>query len=243
MTRRPDEGDARQDNGLTAAAFVPLTDVTPEVGDHLLDALGRARIAAYLADTEAGTAADTRTGADADQPDATTVRLYVASDDRVDARTIVAAAIRGLGEDEPQMAPQDDPRDPEATRAAFDALVADWHVDTVAAVRDAERDLNREDGDWRAKLARPPASDEVWLDEDHYVPPAPPPLPRLAAPTILAMTILAVSIVLLGISGQFGAAGGITLILGVGGVVLGIGLLFSRLRDPHRDEDDDGSAV
>ena len=47
------------------------------------------------------------------------------------------------------------PADPLAgvdTDAAFDALVADWHVDTIAAMRDAERDLTREDADWRARL-------------------------------------------------------------------------------------------
>jgi len=226
-----EDGAARQDNGLTAAAFVPLTDVDPELGDRLLDALGRARIAAYLTDPAGdGPARDKR-------------RLYVASDDRIDARGIVAATIRGLGGGEPDIPEQHDPYDPERTRAEFDAIVADWHVDTVAAIREAERDLAREDADWRARQRLPPAGDEVWLDEDHYVPPPPPPLPRLAAPTIIAMTILAVSIVLLGIGGEFDVADRLTLVLGICGMVLGIGILFSRLRDHRRDEDDDGSAL
>jgi len=241
-----DPRDERQDNGLTAAAFVPLTDVEPAVGAQLLHALARARIAAYLAvptDTPP-TDRSAAAGATGGPTDGSRRRLYVASDDRIDARTIVAAAIRGLGADQPPLPePDDDPFDPERTQAEFDALVADWHVDTIAAVREAERDLAREDADWRARLAKPPASDEVWLDEDHYVPPPPPPLPRLTRPTILAMTILAVSIVLLGVGGQAGLAGSFVLILGACGIVLGIGILFTRLRDHGRDEDDDGSAI
>lgn len=219
----------RLDNGLHATAYVPLTDVDPVTGRQLLSALGRARIAAYL-DAYLNSA-------DGRQ------RLYVASDDRVDARTIVAAAVRAMGSAEPPPE-QRDPLSDVDTKAAFDALVADWHVDTVAAVRDAERDLTREDADWRARLNQPPASsDEVWLDEDHYVPPPPPPLPRLAAPTILAMALLAVSIVLLGFGGEFGLASDLSLVLGIGGLLLAGVLLFSRLRERQSDEDDDGSAV
>jgi hypothetical protein len=83
----------------------------------------------------------------------------------------------------------------------------------------------------------------VWLDEDHYVPPAPPPLPRLAAPTIIAMAVLAVSILLLGLGGQFGLASQFTLVLGIGGLLLGGAILFSRLREHRRDDGDDGAAI
>jgi hypothetical protein len=232
----------RLDNGLHAPAYVPLTDVDADVGQHLLSALGRARIPAYLGP--------------APQPDVHRRRLFVASDDRVDARTIVAAAVRALGQEPAGTSAAEpgegatDPADPLAgidTDAAFQALVADWHVDTVTAVRDAERDLTREDSDWRARLVKPPVSDagsdEVWLDEDHYVPPPPPPLPRLAAPTILAMAVLAVSIVVLGLGGFFGLAGNLSFVLGIIGLLVGGGILFSRLRPSPPDEDDDGSAI
>ena len=222
----------RLDNGLRAPAYVPLTDVDATVGRHLLDALGRARIAAYLVPASVPASVTDRR------------RLFVASDERVDARTIVAATVRALGEDEPEIPlPADDPLAGIDTEAAFQALIADWHVDTVAAVRDAERDLSREDSDWRARLEKPPARDEVWLDEDHYVPPPPPPLPRLAAPTIIAMAVLAISIVVLGLGGQMGLAGNLTLVLGIGGILLASAILFSRLREYRRDEDDDGSAI
>jgi hypothetical protein len=227
-TGGPEPG--RLDNGLRAPAYVPLTDVDAAVGQHLLTALGRARIAAYLGPTPQS-AEDRR-------------RLFVASDERVDARTIVAAAVRALGRDEPEIAPQPDPLEGVDTDAAFQALIADWHVDTIAAVRDAERELSREDEDWRARLNEPQATDEVWLDDDHYVPPPPPPLPRLAAPTIIAMAVLALSIVVLGLGGQLGLAGNLSFVLGIVGLLLGGGILFTRLRGSRGEEDDDdGSAV
>lgn len=230
----PGSGDrsrdaARQDNGLRAERYVPLTDVDADVGVHLLDALGRARIAAYLANGAV---------------DAQRRRLYVASDERVDARTIVASAARALADGEDTSThPEPARSDGVDTGATFDALVADWHVDTVAAVRDAERQLTREDADWRLRLNKTQASDEVWLDEDHYVPPPPPPLPRLAGPTIMAMAVLAISIVVLALGGQIGLANGFSLVLGLAGLILAACLLFSRVREYRRDDTDDGSAL
>ncbi|HEU5267095.1 MAG TPA: hypothetical protein VFU35_10355 [Jatrophihabitans sp.] len=214
------------DNGLHAPRYVPLTDVDAAIAQHLLTALGRARIPAYLA-----------AAADTDRR-----RLFVSSDERGDARTIVAAAVRALDDG----AKASEPADPLLgldTDAAFDALVADWHVDTVAAVRDAERDLTREDAEWRARLNPPQAADETWLDEDHYVPPPPPPLPRLARPTIAGIVVLVASILMLAFGTYIGFADNLTLVLGIGGLVLAAGIFFTRVRDHQRDEDDDGSAV
>jgi hypothetical protein len=232
-------GADRLDNGLRASKYVPLTDVDTAVGQLLLSALGRARIAAYL-------------DSSAEQHDQQ--RLFVASDERVDARTIVAAAVRALNGSEPgdstdaagggpELPGRHDPFDDIDTDAAFRALVADWHVDTIAAVRDAERDLSREDADWRARLAKPQASDEVWLDEDHYVPPPPPPLPRLTTPTIGAIAVSIVSILVLAFGVELGFDGDFVLLLGCGGLVAAACILFTRIRDHHRDEDDDGSAI
>ena len=249
--RRPDaSGDdaarrdpQRQDNGLLAARYVPLTDVDPQVGEHLLTALGRARIAAYL----------TQRADDAERR-----RLFVASDERVDARTIVAAAVRALDTEDAVLdtdgttsaegtASADSTAsadgDKSQTDAAFAALVADWHIDTVAAVRDAERELSREDSDWRMRLNKPQAADEVWLDEDHFVPPPPPPLPRLAGPTIMAMAVLTISVVVLALGGEIGLANGFSLVLGLAGLLLAAGLFFSRVREFRRDDTDDGSAL
>jgi hypothetical protein len=229
------EDRPRLDNGLQAERYAPISDVALETAPPLLVALGRARIAAYL--DEQPRAGDRR-------------RLFVDADERADARTVVAAAFRGLGL-EPEEAPTDAdeptrplPVDPDSipdTDAAFDALVADWHVDTVRAIRDAERDLSREDAEWRARL-RPSTPEPVWIEDDHYIPPPAPPLPRFAAPTVLAMAILALSILVLGLGGEFGLANDLTILLGVGGVLAAAGILIMRLRPDHED-DEDGSAL
>lgn len=232
---------ARRDNGLRATSYVALTDVRADLSEYVLTALRRARIAAYV-DAGAGDR----------------LRLFVAADERTDARTIVAAAVRGLAATQqavtsasPETHDNDAPTDAASHRgsgaadtdAAFAALVANWHVDTVAAVRDAERDLTREDADWRQRLARPSARDEVPLDEDHYVPPAPPPLPRLARPTVAAIVVLVASIMVLGLGAYVGLADQVTLVLGIGGLLVAAGILLSRVREQRRDDDDDGSAV
>jgi hypothetical protein len=220
----------RRDNGLFALHYVPLTDVEVAVGRQLLVALGRARIAAYLSP---------RPGEDEAAPEQ---RLFVNAEERADARTIVASAVRALGGPlEAVPAPRADPLAGVDTDAAFAQLIADWHVDTVAAVRDAERDLNRQDADWRARL-EPPADEPVWLDDEHYVPPPPPPLPRLAGPTILAILVLVLSILVLGFGDTLGFTPQLTFLLGIGGLLLGAGMLVMRLRET-RDEDDDDGAV
>jgi hypothetical protein len=227
------EGLRRLDNGLVAPSYVPLTDVATEVGTHLLTALGRARIAAYLDP--------------APDPGDERRRLFVASAERADARTIVAAAVRGLGTAEPESAePPDrstDPLEGVDTDAAFAELIADWHVDTVAAVRDAERQLRQEDAAWREQLVRPAVEEPVWLDDDHYIPPPPPPLPRLAAPTLGGIALLAASIVLLSLGGVLGLATDLTMFLGVAGVLVGSWILIMRLRDRPDEDDDDGAVI
>jgi hypothetical protein len=225
VTATPGPVPDRQDNGLVAAAYVPLTDVVPQLVSALLTALARARIPAYVAST----------------PSDEALRLFVAAEERADARTIVASVVRAAG----QAAPPDrnDPLAGIDTDAEFERLIADWHVDTHHAIRDAERALTAEDEEWRARLEKDPAADEpVWLDDDHYVPPAPPPLPRFAPQTVLALIVIALSVLLLAFGGELGVASRLTLILGICGVLLGAGILVSRLRD-RGDDDDDGARI
>jgi hypothetical protein len=56
------------------------------------------------------------------------------------------------------------------------------------------------------------------------------------------MAVIAISIILLGFGGEFGIASQLTLLLGVLGVLLGVGILLTRLRE-HRDDDDDGAML
>jgi len=244
----PSEQSGRRDNGLTADTYVPLLDVDPGLADVLLTALRRARIAAYLESPPASTT---------ERP-----RLYVAEADRGDARTIVAAAARHAqsaagGQSEPD-GPTDPPADPfgpvpaedatdpgppaddGSTDATFREMVANWHVDTVAAVRAAERDLSREDAEWRARLQ----PTEPAEDEEHYVPPPPPPLPKLALPTIWALIVLIASVAMLAFGNLLGLGGNVAFFIGVGGVLVGAGMLIMRLREsPPDDIDDDGAVI
>ena len=218
-----DSGSARHGNGLDADTWVPLADVEPDVGERLLVALGRARIPAYVEP--------------AGEPERR--RLFVASADRSDARIVVEAATRG----DDAVLPLD-VLDGVDTDAAFDALVGDWDMDTLSAVRSAERDLSREDADWRARLEPGFSNTSAEEDEEHYVPPAPPPLPRLAGATVFALFLIAVSIVVLAIGSSFGLEGDFSLLLGVAGILVGAGLLIMRLRArPPDDDDDDGAIV
>lgn len=223
-------------NGLAAASYVPLADVAPEFTAHLLAALARARIAAYLGEVPPP-----------ERTDDTLRRLYVAAEERADARTIVAAVLRaaGTGGALPPFAEPDaglQRTDPALDYdAAFAELIADWHVDTIAAIREAERALSREDENWRARLEQG-APDPVWLDEHHYVPPPPPPLPRPTAPTVLATMLIILSVLMLGFGTVLGLDQGFAMLLGVGGVLIGAGLLIMRLRE-RPDEDDDGAVV
>ncbi len=125
-------------------------------------------------------------------------------------------------------------------QAEFDALVGDWHVDTINAVRAAERDLTREDADWRMRLQLPAAAPDA---DDHYVPPAPPPLPRLASATILALVVVAASVLLLAFGQALGLPGDLAFLAGVAGILVGAGLLIMRLRDSSDDDEDDDGAV
>jgi hypothetical protein len=231
-------------NGLRALVYVPLTDVEPSVGQYLLAALERARIAAYLDGSTGSAGAAGSTPAPVPGVAAGQRRLFVAAEERGDARTIVAAAVRALGTEPPQLPePDEDPLAGVDTDAVFEQIVADWHVDTHHAIRAAERDLNREDAEWRARLAQPPAEDPIWLDDDHYVPPPPPPLPRLSAPTVLAILVLVLAILVLALGNSLGLPGNFGVILGVGGLLVGVGILLSRVRVTRDDEDDDGAAV
>jgi hypothetical protein len=218
-----DPQSARHGNGLSADTYVPLVDVEPDVGERLLVALARARIAAYVEP--------------AGEPERR--RLFVASTDRTDARTVVEAATR---DDDPVQF--GDPLDSVDTDAQFAELVADWHVDTINAVRAAERDLSREDAEWRARLEPGFTNQSAEDDDEHYVPPPPPPLPRLAGATIFALIIIAGSIVVLALGGMVGLDSDFSFLLGVAGVLAGSGMLIMRLRArPPDDEDDDGAVI
>jgi hypothetical protein len=227
VTVPSDQSAGRRDNGLVAPSFVLLAEVDATIGEQLLLALGRARIAAYL------------------EPAAEPARqlLYAAAMERSDARTIVSRVWRASADAEPDGPAVSAPdllhgRDPDSE---FQALVAGWHVDTVAAIRSAERDLSREDADWRARISPPPAGDSD--EEEHFIPPPPPPLPRLAATTVGAILLIALSIFVFAASDWLDLGVDLTFLTGIGGLLLGAGMLIMKLRPQPEEDDDDGAII
>lgn len=122
----------RRDNGLDAAAFVPLLDVDPRVGEHLLDVLASAGVPAYLepsADVEPYTRA-------LSLPSPPTDRLWVDRDQRRQARVIVDAEtplgprpVPPSRDDEPShgLSDAEEERAWQAIIAGFDAPAVDPH--------------------------------------------------------------------------------------------------------------------
>jgi hypothetical protein len=263
----PSDQSGRRDNGLTAETYVPLVDVDPAVADVLLTALRRARIAAYL---DMGPAGRTVLYvAESERGDARTIVVAAARHARAtnsaapegvgssdeagpldpftiagdpDPIDLASAASTAAPNVSPSVesTPTVDSALPPDTDATFREMVANWHVDTVAAVRAAEKDLSAEDAEWRARLQPVEAADE----EEHYVPPPPPPLPRLALQTVWALIVLILSVAMLAFGGLLNLGGDVSFFLGVGGILVGTGMLLMRLRDsPTDDGDDDGAVV
>lgn len=131
----PSEGGrrGRRDNGLNAAAFVPLVDVDPRVGEHLLDVLASAGVPAFLepsADIEPYTRA-------LSLPSPPTDRLWVDREQRREAREIVDAETPHGTRPEPVA------RDDEPSRGLSDSdeerawreIVSAWEAPAVEPVR------------------------------------------------------------------------------------------------------------
>lgn len=91
-------------------------------------------------------------------------------------------------------------------------------------------------------------SDTEWdwgsSDTEHYVPPEPPPLPRLRAGTIIAIVLTAVGVFLLVAPGVVGLPLQVSAPLALVLLAGGLGLLLLRLRpDPPDTGPDDGAQL
>lgn len=286
----------RRDNGLGAERYVPLLDVDPRIGEHLLDVLRLAGVPAYL---EPAMDIDSYTRATS-VPSPPTDRLWVDTQRRDTARDIVTAETsapihRGrAGEPtEPPAEPGKREETPSHGLSDLDEELAwreivsrydrdyvsdtgigavppwpaseDVDADHAALIEEpvdeepppadpperrqpgAHRADRRSDrGDRRADRSgdrRAPASDRDDDPEEHYVPPAPPPVPRLSKQAILALFLIAAGALLLlwpdglGFSEQSGLALGVVCLISAGG------LLVLRLRDDRYDGPDDDGAV
>ena len=76
-------------------------------------------------------------------------------------------------------------------------------------------------------------------DDEHYVPPEPPPLPRLRPLTVVALALLVVGVVLLVVPGIMGLDARIATPVGLAALTCGGGMLLLRVRKTPRTDPDD----
>jgi len=151
---------------------------------------------------------------------------------------------------------------PEDVDAAFAAIVADLEREGFGAdVRaDAEptedlpavddrRDQAEPAGEATAPIAAWRGHEAEWdwswgTDDEHYVPPEPPPLPRLRPVTILALILIVAGVLLLVAPSLIGLDPRIGTPISLLALVCGFGLLFLRIRrTPPDTENDNGAQV
>ncbi|MCW2947717.1 MAG: hypothetical protein JWR24_4434 [Actinoallomurus sp.] len=176
---------SRRGNGLSADAYVPVADLTPQLADAMLAALREAGIAAYAAPApgETGGYLDVRL------PEEPTDRLYADASAREAAEDILEKRLPELRED--YAASRDEDQIFAEIVASFDrpADGGDTPWPAEENIEEPAEEAGEEPTGDRALTARvvKPASGE---DEDHYVPPPPPPLPKPDAMTRFAWVAL-----------------------------------------------------
>jgi hypothetical protein len=179
---------SRRGNGLTADAYVPLADLTPQLADAMLSALGEAGIAAYAvpAPGEVGGYLDVRL------PEEPTDRLYADASARAAAEEILETRLPELRAD--YAAARDEDQIFAEIIASFDRPAATgetpWPAEeNIDDSTEEPAEENEQPGDSTGELTMAtrvvkPATDDD--DDDHFIPPPPPPIPRPDAMTRLA---------------------------------------------------------
>jgi hypothetical protein len=263
----PRRGRGRRDNGLDAALWSPVRDVDPRVGEHLLELLRDAGIAAYL-EPSADVSPYTRT---VYLPSPPSDRLFV---DR--ARTSEARGLVERNADEharlrPPVRRQLRPDLDEAAewRRIVEALEAEQRTPVEAGDGTADGGADRADRGAAepepvdvapppppppAPAAAPapapaPAPVPVPVEpdplevEEHFEPPPPPPLRAPAPASLYALLLIAAGALLVFAPQVLGLSGDLAVVLGVGGVAAGVAVLVSRMRERSTEDGDDGAVV
>jgi hypothetical protein len=230
-------GRGRRDNGLDATLWSPLRDVDPRVGEHLLDVLHAAGIAAYL-EPSADVGPYTRT---VFLPSPPLDRLFVDRSRRVEARGVVDEHAPA-GTD---IEPVDRRRGPAPERSAVRSDL-DEEAEWARIVSAFEAEEGRPAAIEQPSDAPPPPPHEpAVLDrpDEHFEPPLPPPIPAPAPASLYAALIVAAGLLLLGAPGVLGLSSDVGLVLGVAAIAGGVAMLVSRMRDRSPDDGDDGAVV
>lgn len=254
----------RRDNGLDAADFAVAGDVDPRVGEHLLDVLQAAGIAAYLqptADLNPILRATTL-------PSRPTDRLYVDRTYLEDARAHLLKETGG----QPPTPPPDPTREPDI-EAEWARIVAGFHttVDPTATPWPAVEDLPAAPepppaappsaepvAHNRRRTDRPEPTlidgldtfgtdldDEEDEEDERYIPPPPPPLPHISKYAVMGVLGVLLGFVLFLFPDLLPISQDYVLVVGFALIVSGAVMLVWRLRsgDDEDDDFDDGAVV
>ncbi|MCX6467323.1 MAG: hypothetical protein NTW05_27625 [Pseudonocardiales bacterium] len=91
---------------------------------------------------------------------------------------------------------------------------------------------------------RPPTGPATAPEDEHFVPPEPPPMPRIGPPAAVGLGLLLIGLVLVTTPGWLGVPSVYGLPLGLLTLAAGLGWLVLRLwPTPPEDEDDDGARL
>jgi hypothetical protein len=214
-------GHGARDNGLRCAGYTPIRDLDPRVADAVLAELRDVGIAAYVTPVTGTTGGYMETRL----PDRPIDRLWVDSANLDRARALV--------DDRTPQSPESAAKDIDFDQA-WDELVTSLRgTDTTSVPVWPEQPAVASDDESR-----------VLVDadrEEHFVPPAPPPLPKLRTATIGAVVAIVVGLFILGT----GFDGGQFTWLGALGIIGGVAsLIYHMKQGPPTDSGwDDGAVV
>ncbi|MGH3760680.1 hypothetical protein [Actinophytocola sp.] len=151
---------------------------------------------------------------------------------------------------------------PEDVDAAFAAIVADLEREGVGAqlpeLDEPAGDLATEETEPATPPAAAPPTPAAWrghegdwdwswsADDEHYVPPEPPPLPRLRPLTVVALILILAAVVLLVLPGVIGLDARVGTPIALLALTCGGGMLLLRIRQNPKEPDDgrdDGAQI
>lgn len=222
----------RRDNGLDATLWAPVRDVDPRIGEHLLDVLQAAGIAAYL-EPASDVGPYTRT---VTLPSPPSDRLFVDRTLRTRARELVEELIA--------QHPEELTRGPVAERAGVRTdLDEDAEWKRIVDAFEAEHGRSSVQEQPSAAPPPPPHEPDV-LDrpDEHYEPPPAPPVPLPGPGTLYAALLVGLGVLLVGAPGALRLSPDVGLVLGLVAIAGGVALAVSRMRD-RSDDGDDGAVV
>jgi hypothetical protein len=238
-----------RDNGLRAARYIAVGDFDPRIADAALQSLREEGIAAYVAPTpgERGGYLEMRL------PAKPTDRLYVDEERAAVACDLLATDTADPSGEHP-FTERAQPAGPAITagpgasdidvNAAWEQVLLSLRSTETAdhPWPDSEDIDNPAEGntdDVIAALGGGSIPDDE--PDEHYVPPAPPPLPRLQLPTVISLLAILAGILV----NVTGFDGGDLDWLGIGAIIAGAaGLVWRAKEGPPTDSGwDDGAVV